>query len=210
MKYEIRNAAITIVIINIVIFALQIILGDNFTNSLALVSADIFSRPWILLTYMFVHNGPYHLFFNMYGLAIFGPLLEERIGSKRFLLIYLASGIFAAAVSSLFYEVALGASGAIMGMLGTLVVLMPDLKVLALFVVPMPLWLAEALFAIFDVLGVFFPSNIGHIAHLAGLGMGVLYGLYLKGKKSKFYDKFHSKKHLESDDIEEYLKTGRI
>ena len=79
MKFEIKNVAITIVMINIAVFLLQVILGDNFTNSLALVSTDIFSRPWILLTYMFVHSGPYHLIFNMYSLAIFGPILEQRI-----------------------------------------------------------------------------------------------------------------------------------
>lgn len=210
MKFEIRNAVIPLILLNVIIFILQIILGNNFTNSFILVSSDIFVRPWILLTSMFLHAGVNHILFNMYALLIFGPILEQKIGTKRFLLIYLFSGVIAAFLSSFFYELALGASGAIMGVIGTLIILMPNLGLLLFFVVPMPLWIAGIVYAAIDLFGIFFPSGIGNIAHLVGMGCGLLYGLYLKKQTKKFYKKFTSKKHLEAEDIEEYLESGRI
>ena len=210
MKFEIKTAVMPIIILNIVFFVLQMTLGISFTNSFMLVSGDVFARPWILLTHMFLHGGVNHLLFNMYALFIFGPMLEQRIGTRRFLLIYLASGIIAAFISSFFYKFSLGASGAIMGMIGTLIILMPDLGMLLFFMIPMPLWIAGVIYAFIDIFGVFFPSGIGNIAHLVGMGTGLLYGLYLKKEKRKFDRKFSSKKHLGSEDIEDYLRTGKI
>ena len=210
MRFEIRTAVMPLLGINIVFFLLQILSGQWFTSSFMLVSDDIFVRPWILITSMFLHANISHLFFNMYGLIIFGPLLEQRIGARRFLSIYLFSGLVAAFISSFFYTRALGASGAIMGMLGALIILMPDLRLLFFFIVPMPLWAAGIVWAMMDTFGVFFPSGIGNIAHLVGMGTGLAYGFYLKKEKIKFHKKFSSKPHLDSDDIDEYMRTGRI
>ena len=159
---------------------------------------------------MFLHGGVNHILLNMYALFIFGPILEQRIGAKRFLFVYILSGVIAAFFSSFFYKFALGASGAIMGMIGALIILMPDLRLLLFFVIPMPLWVAGIIYALMDLFGIFFPSGVGNIAHLVGMGIGLIYGLYLKKEKRKFDRKFSSKKHLESDDIEEYLRSGRI
>ena len=217
MKFEIKNAVTPLLIANIIFFALQFILGRIFTNSFILISSDIITRPWILISHMFLHSGPYHLLFNMYVLLIFGPMLEQRIGAKRFLTIYFLSGIVAGIISSLIYPlilgrpfVALGASGAVMGMLGVLIILMPDLKLLFFFIVPMQLRTAAILIALIDVFGIFYPTGIGNIAHLAGLASGLLYGLSLKKEKRKFVKKFSSKQHLDSDDVEDYLRSGRI
>lgn len=210
MEFRIRSAVLPIIAVNVAVFMLQVFLGSAFTESFMLVSSDILSRPWIILTSMFLHGSFNHIFYNMYGLFLFGTVLEQRIGQKRLLLVYFLSGIFAAILSSLFYERALGASGAIMGVIGALIVLMPELRLLFLFIVPMPLWFAGIIYALIDLFGVFFPSGVGNIAHLVGMGFGLLYGLYLRKQKKKFDKKFSSKKHLESDDIEEYLKTGRI
>ncbi len=210
MKFEIKTAVMPLIVLNIVIFIMQIVLGKNFTNSFMLVSGDIFTKPWILITHMFLHGGVNHLLFNMYALFLFGPFLEQKIGAKRFILIYLVSGIVAAFLSSFFYSRALGASAAIMGMIGALIILIPELRLLLFFVVPMPLWMAGIAWALIDLFGIFFPSGVGNIAHLVGMGVGLLYGLNLKKEKRKFDKKFYSKKHLESDDIEEYLRGGRI
>ncbi|MBI1935421.1 rhomboid family intramembrane serine protease [Candidatus Woesearchaeota archaeon] len=209
MKLEIKSAAIPLVILNILFFVFQTAI-KGFTESLILNSAEVLSRPWILVTSMFLHSGINHLIVNMYTLLLFGPLLEARIGAKRFLIVYFASGVIAAFLSSFFYSYALGASGAIMGMIGVLIILMPDLKLLLFFVIPVPLWAAGIIYAVFDVFGIFFPSGVGNIAHLAGMGIGLLYGLSLKKERKKFDSKFHSKKHLESEDVDEYLRSGRI
>jgi membrane associated rhomboid family serine protease len=210
MKFQIRTAVMPIIGINILFFILQMVLGISFTEAFMLISSDIFTRPWILLTSMFLHGGLNHLFFNMYGLLLFGPILEHRIGAKKFLLIYLISGLIAAFFSSFFYTRALGASGAIMGMLGALIILMPNLRLLFLFIIPMPLWVAGIIWILIDSFGIFFPSNIGNIAHLVGIGCGLLFGLYLKKQRKKFNRKFESKTHMDVEDIEEYLKSGKI
>jgi len=210
MKFEIRTAVMPIIGINILFFVLQIVLGDGFTEALMLIGSDIFSRPWILLTSMFLHGGLNHLFFNMYGLLLFGPLLEHKIGAKKFLFVYLTSGLIAAFFSSFFYARALGASGAIMGMLGALIILMPNLRLLFLFIIPMPLWVAGIVWILIDALGIFIPSGIGNIAHLVGIGCGLLFGLYLKKQRKVYQKKFSSKTHMDVDDIEEYLRSGKI
>jgi len=210
MKIQIKSAVTPLILVNVIIFILQIVLNENFTNSFMLISSDIYARPWILITSMFLHGGINHIVFNMYALLIFGGILEQRIGAKRFIFIYFVSGIVAAFLSSFFYARALGASGAIMGVIGVLIILMPNLGLLLFFVVPMPLWIAGIVYALIDTFGIFFPSGVGNIAHLVGMGLGLLYGLYLKKQKKEFDKKFSSKKHLESDDVEEYLRTGRI
>ena len=97
-----------------------------------------------------------------------------------------------------------------MGMLGVLIILMPDLKLLFFFVIPMPLWVAAIAIALIDIFGIFYPTGIGNIAHLVGMATGLLYGLTLKKQRKKFEKKFASKTDLNSEDAEEYLRTGRI
>ena len=63
--------------------------SSQLTWHLAFVPALILMRPWSLITYMFLHAGLMHLIFNMIGLYFFGPRLEDRLGGKRFLLLYL-------------------------------------------------------------------------------------------------------------------------
>lgn len=210
MKFQIRDAVMPLVILNVVFFILQNVLGREFTNAFILVGGDVFTRPWIMITSMFLHGSPYHLLFNMYVLYAFGPLLEQRIGTNRFVFIYFLSGILAALIASFFYPLSLGASGAIMGMLGVLIILMPDLRLLFFFVVPMQLWMAAIFIVLIDVFGIFFPTGAGNIAHLVGMGAGLLYGLYLKKQRKSFHKKFSSKSHLGSEDMEEYLRSGRI
>ena len=211
MKFKLVNAVTPLLVINIVFFILQMVLRD-FTSTFILISSEIFSRPWILVTHMFLHGSPYHLLFNMYVLYAFGPLLEQRIGTNRFFLIYFLSGILAAIGFSLLgpSASALGASGAIMGMLGVLVILMPELQLLFFFIVPMSLRVAAIIFVLIDVFGVLYPSGVGNIAHLVGFGVGLLFGMHLKKKRKKFDKKFQSKSDLDKDDLEEYLRSGRI
>lgn len=217
MSFNIRIAVIPIIMINIILFILQTVLGRGFYSHFVLVSGDIFVRPWILITHMFLHADGYHILFNMFGLYIFGLILEQRIGAKRFLFIYLLSGIIAGLLYSLFYNfilqknvIALGASAAVLGMLGVMIILLPHMKLLFFFVIPMPLWIAGIVWTAMDIFGIIFPSGTGNIAHLLGLGCGLLYGLYLKKKKSKFHKRFIKKSHIDAEDMEEFIRTGRI
>ena len=205
-----KTAVMPLIGINLLFFILQVVLGDGFTQVFVLIGKDVFTRPWILLTSMFLHGGFNHIFFNMYALFLFGPMLEHRIGAKRFLIVYLGSGLIAGFLSSFVYTAALGASGAIMGMIGALIIVMPHLRLLFFFFIPMPLWIAGIVWAFLDAIGVFYPSGVGNVAHLVGMGAGLLYGLHLKQKKQQYDVTFKSKTHMDVEDLEEYFKTGRI
>ena len=88
------------------------------TEMLALVPALAVQRPWSPVTYMFLHGGTMHLFFNMIVLFFFGPRLEQRLGEKHFIGLYFASGLMAALFSVLTpYSWVVGASGAIYGVM---------------------------------------------------------------------------------------------
>src|SRR2546430_14812030 len=80
---------------------------------------------WRLVTAAFLHSGPFHLLLNMLGLYWFGSLLEQRIGSGRFLLIYVVSGLAGSAGALVLdpLKPTVGASGAIFGILGAGLVL---------------------------------------------------------------------------------------
>jgi len=206
-----RSVVLPIIGANVIIFLLQLVLGGWFTDAFVLRAGDLLARPYTLLTSMFLHGGVDHILFNMYVLFIFGTLLEQRIGQKRFMFIYFASGILAALISQFIYPAALGASGAIMGMMGVVIMIMPRLKVLFFFFIPMPLWVAGIVIAVIDILGVFIPGGgVANVAHLVGLACGLVYGYSLKKQKKRFHRRFKHKTEMNSDDIEEYLRSGRI
>ncbi|MCD6381706.1 MAG: rhomboid family intramembrane serine protease [Candidatus Aenigmarchaeota archaeon] len=160
---------------------------------------------------MFVHslNSLSHIFYNMFALLLFGIILESVIGSKRFLMIYFASGIASGLVGLLFYSSIIGASGAIFGILGTLGILRPKLVVWVMGV-PMPMLVALVIWALLDFIGIFGSDNVAHLGHLAGLGTGVVYGFLLR---PKYGEKKKPKiKILSEDEIKkwenEWMKSG--
>lgn len=221
MQTSFKNAVLPLVIINIVIFIIQQIV-PAITENFALVSADVLARPWILVTSTFLHGSIWHLLFNMYALFLFGNLIEHRIGTKRFLLAYFGAGILAGIAATFFYTAAIGASGAIMAILGLTIMLLPDLPVLFFFVIPMNMRVAGIIFALVDIFGLFTDTGIAHVAHLAGLACGLLYGWYLlrlrkayavkvmQPHKRKHAERARGTQHLSDDDIQDYFKRGRL
>ena len=142
----------------------------------------VMQKPWSLLTSIFTHAlHPFHLFFNGLILYFFGSALEQRIGSKRLLALFLGAGLSSALVQAVIFPGAvIGASGGLMGVLMVLTLLAPTMQVIFWFF-PLPLWVMTALFVVLDVMGFFNPgAGIAHLAHLVGLGIGAAYGLHLK------------------------------
>jgi len=181
----VENKRFTLYIIGIcvVLFVLQNIF-PFVTDNFKLTSSLILQQPWTLITSMFLHGSLIHLLYNMLALAIFGLILENEIGSKKFLLVYLAAGIFAGLASIPFYNAVLGASGAIFGIIGTLTILKPKMQVFALGV-PMPMFLAAIIWAALDLFGIFIPSDTANIAHLSGILVGIGIGFIIKQKQPK-------------------------
>jgi len=162
------------------VFILQNLPGiPGFTEMFVLNSSKALGGEiWRFISSIFLHSGIIHLIYNLFALLFFGGLLEKLIGSKRFLILFFVSGIVANLVSVWFYLSSLGASGAIYGILGALIVLKPMMMVWA-FGLIMPMFIAGILWVIGGVIGIFIPSNTGHIAHLSGIGVGIVLGLFL-------------------------------
>ena len=162
------------------------IFEDKFTYYLGLIPYYFTERPWTIFTAMFVHDGFWHLFFNMLVLFFFGSYLSRLVGNTWLTLVYFIGGL----AGNLLYlvlgqdlSIAVGASGAVYAVAGALAVLVPKLRVYVWFVIPMPLW---AMVLVFMVVFSFLPG-IAWQAHIGGLVIGVLAGLYFRRKRLAFY-----------------------
>ena len=179
---KMRFYTIWIALALILIFILQKII-NGFTDLFVLNQLSYF-QPWRFVTAIFLHGSVVHLISNLFALLLFGLILEKVIGSKRFLFVFFASGIFASLVAVNFYSASLGASGAIMGVIGTLAIIKPLMLVWA-FGMVIPMIVAAIFWVILDLLGIFVPDNVGNIAHLSGIFIGVIIGFFLRAKHEK-------------------------
>jgi membrane associated rhomboid family serine protease len=142
-----------------------------------LVPAFIPYRPWTLLTYMFLHAGFMHVFFNMVGLYFFGPQVELRLGGRRFLGLYLVSGLAGALLSiATPYAHIVGASGAVFGVMLAYARYWPHATILMWFF-PVEARVAVVMMAALAIFGGFGGTQPGvaHFAHLGGFAGGYLF-----------------------------------
>lgn len=179
------NYSLTILTIIIASFFLQYIIPGYFSY-LALSPLDVLSRPWTLVTHIFLHANAIHLLFNMIFLFFFGPELERRIGGKSFLNVFFLSGIIAGIGYSLWSVFilhsaapAVGASGALFGIFACLAVLAPHIQVYIYFI-PMKITYALIFFALLDLLFIGSGDAIARSAHLSGVVAGLVMGKQIK------------------------------
>ena len=147
---------------------------------------------WRLFTSMFLHGHFFHIIFNMLVLYMVGQRLEEEYGSFEFVMMYLCGGVFAnlfrlglQVVGLAAPSLALGASGAIAGLLVIYAFHWPHQRVLFFLVVPMPMWFLAVLYVGLNALGAVSTEvvkgnagnagGIGYLAHLGGAFFGLLY-----------------------------------
>lgn len=139
-----------------------------------------------LFTYMFVHVNFNHLLMNMLSLFFIGPTVERTLGSYRFFILYYLSGILGGLGWSLLapeYAACLGASGAVMGVLGAFGALYPKSKLLLWFVIPVKTWMLVVGLAIWELSEMIGHPKVGGIAnaaHLMGGIAGFMYAFSLK------------------------------
>ncbi len=197
---SINTILILINIIAFFIFSILFVTNVFSVDAVAIKPSNIVQGKylWTFLTSMFMHGGFWHLFVNMFSLFFLGSLVQKILGSKRYLYFYLISGFFAGlffVLISLIYQndfntFAVGASGALFGLVGLLVIITPNLPVFVMFI-PIPikmkyagpgllfvLWLISLAPLVFG--GKSLP--VGNTAHLGGLVAGLFYGFYLKNK----------------------------
>ncbi len=207
-----------LIIINGIMLLFTFVAGNFMYQKFALFYFDSpFFKPYQLVTHMFMHGGFFHLFFNMYSLMIFGIVLEQVWGSKKFFIYYMITGLGAALLHSLVIHIevssllnavqagnigameqlerlkmtpTVGASGAVFGVLLAYGMLFPN-NVLQLLFPPIALkakWFVIIFGAIELYLGFSNKgSNIAHFAHLGGMLFGYLLIVYWR-KKNKLFN----------------------
>jgi rhomboid-like protein len=199
-----------LIIINVLVWIAQLVLDKHdesyswLTSKLALLPIGLGFEPYQIATHMFAHATYdaaghiilYHILFNMFGLWMFGRILENVWGGKRFLIFYLACGVGAAAMHLLVqylqqdYSSAVGASGAIMGIFAAFGYLFPNTE-LYIMLIPIPVkakWAVIGLAAL-DIFGGFAGSDgVAHFAHLGGAITGfIIVYIWNRRDRRRFY-----------------------
>ena len=171
-----------LLIANIGMFFLQLTV-PGVEDWLAFVPMLVLSRPWSVVTYMFLHDRHLltHILFNLIALYFFGPRVESRIGSQRFIVLYLLSGVSGALLSFLFapYAQIIGASAAVFGVMLGFALFWPRERLYIWGVLPIE---ARWLVVISTVLALYsgFRGSTGGVADFAHLGGYAGAFLYLK------------------------------
>jgi membrane associated rhomboid family serine protease len=174
-----------LIIANVIVFFVQLTVSGA-TTFLQFDPAYALVRPWTAITYMFAHDqhGFTHIFFNMLALYFFGPRVEQRIGSARFITLYFVSGVSGALLSlvmSTGYPI-VGASGALFGVMMAFARFWPRDLIYFWGVFPIQ---ARWLVIIYTAYSLWSglrgsPSGVADFAHLGGYVGGMLYLLYLE------------------------------
>lgn len=205
-----------LLIINILMFMATLFYqpdGEDLRGILGLFhfKSPLF-EPYQIVTYMFMHGDFTHLLFNMFSLVMFGTILEQVWGPKRFLLFYFVTGIGAvllyqlvalyeynnyldsgniAAMRDILFTPMVGASGALFGVMTAFGVLFPNTEMMLIF---FPIPIKAKYFIPFMILmelylGVmqYSGDNVAHFAHLGGAVIGFILLKFWQKKKNNFY-----------------------
>ena len=175
-------------------------IGDLFVKNFALFTYESpFFRPWQLFTYMYMHGGFSHLFFNMFALWMFGMELENMWGSKTFFIFYTVCGVGAGIANAFLAPLVsyippnvptVGASGSIYGVLIAFGMIFPNRYIYIYFMLPIKAKYLVVVYILIEVFAVASQSQSGiaHIAHLGGGVVGFLYVYFILNKgKPKFF-----------------------
>jgi len=182
----------SLIIINVMMFIGTRIAGDEIIYMLSVYyPTSEYFQPFQLISHMFMHANGMHIFFNMYGLFMFGVPLEQRFGPKKFLIYYLLTGFGALLLYMLIMYIQinhmemainintpmLGASGAIFGLLAGFGVIFAN-QTIRLLIPPVAMK-AKYFVLIFGALELYLgfsgiDTGVAHFAHVGGAVTGFL------------------------------------
>jgi len=186
-----------LLVANAIMYLLQISLGTMVIQTptrpiamgtvdywLAFIPALVLVHPWSFFSYMFLHGGFGHIFFNMLMLFFFGPRLEMRLGNRKFIILYLVAGVTGA---MLYLPTQwgspipmIGASGAVYGVMLGFAYFWPREKIFIWGILPVE---SRILIGVMTAMSLFFGAggggNVAHFAHLGGFLGAFLYLKYL-------------------------------
>jgi membrane associated rhomboid family serine protease len=181
-----RSAALSVLGLNVVLFVVDAVVRASGRGTLleggAMVPILVAAGEWYrLITAMFLHIGLFHLLLNSFAIYVFGGLVEQALGTVRFLAVYLVTGFAASAASFAFGppdRASVGASGAVFGLLGAW--LAYNLRRRSLSLGRANIQWVVMLIGINLVLGLVVP-RIDWLAHVGGLVAGVAAGFVAEG-----------------------------
>src|SRR5688500_4670372 len=207
------NALITLIAIQLVVFVLlafiKVIYYFSYSSSgleayqnsilqwvtLPANLSTFITRPWTLITHMFVHDNVWHIIANMLWLWAFGYILQDLMGNRKLVPIYIYGALAGAAAYIAAYNLlpalqkeiagstAIGASAGVMAIAIGTTVLAPGYRIFPFLNGGIPLWVITMIFVIIDLATIPYNNPGGHIAHLAGAGMGLLFMYMLRRGK---------------------------
>jgi membrane associated rhomboid family serine protease len=191
-----RRATLFLVSINFLIFSVMIFLYFQYKPLFYPVLKDLIfypsdmegARAYTMISSAFLHISPMHILMNMVFLFLLGFPLEIKAGSRKLIVVYVLSAIggsFLYAILSNGDVPALGASGAISGIMGALLALYPRDEIPMflgpIFLTRTPVYLAAAVFLLteFAYAVTYSGDNIAHTAHIGGLIAGMVVGAFV-------------------------------
>jgi len=168
----------------------QFILNHYFALN-PLVGIESNFQIWQLFTYQFMHGDFMHIFFNMLMLWMFGNEIENIMGSKKFLVFYLVSGLGAGVLQlvgtpilSDNFGYTIGASGAVYGVMIAFAMFFPDRYIMFYFLIPVKAKYLIAFLIVLEFISVGDASFVAHLAHIGGAITGVIF--LLIDRKNQF------------------------
>lgn len=179
---------VAIIFVNLFSFFLQKPITAFLIKFLALPTdvLTFLTRPWTLVSYMFLHEGFFHLLFNMLWLFYGGMIFNEFMGARRLLGTYLWGGLAGGLLYMLMYNLMpifsdvvatstnRGASAGVMAVIIAAATYAPNYTVRLFFVLDVKLWIIAALSVLLDLMNIPQGNAGGHIAHLGGAIFGYL------------------------------------
>jgi membrane associated rhomboid family serine protease len=198
------NALITLIAIHLVVFILLAfikviyyfsysadglqIYRNNILNWVILPAniSTFLTRPWTLITHMFVHDNVWHIVANMLWLWGFGYIFQDLVGNKKIIPVFLYGALAGALAYMLSFNLipvlrqyldtpALGASAGVMAVAIATTVTAPGYRIFPFINGGIPLWVLTMIFVIIDLATIPYNNPGGHVAHLAGAGMGFVF-----------------------------------
>ena len=188
-RYTFFNATLFLILINVLVYVVSIFIPlTGYYLGLSPYGVIKMHGFWQFVTYMFVHGGFRHIFFNMLGLLFFGFTLERAMGSKEFLLFYFTCGILSGVLSFAVFMITkvnvllIGASGAIYAVLFAYAVGFPKSMIYIWGLLPVPAPILVGAYAVIEIVSeIFGSSNTAHLTHLFGFLIAWIYFLIRMG-----------------------------
>ncbi len=177
LNFSVTPMVKRLLIANAVAFVVTLIAPALVYDLFALQPGRLLTRPWGMVTYMFVHQGFWHLAINMLVLFFFGTPLEGQWGGREFVRFYFVAGVGGAALSFFFPNISVvGASGAVYGVMLAFAMNWPNAPIYIFGVFPVKAkWLVAFLFVTTLLSSLGAPDGTAHFAHLGGLIAAFIY-----------------------------------